>query len=113
MPYIQTRTNTKIDKEKELAIKSKLGEAISLLGKGENWLMVEFVPECNMYFRGSDQEMIAYVDIKLYGRSDRDSYDKMTNVVTQILGEELGISSDHVYVSYQEVDNWGWNGNNF
>lgn len=113
MPYIQTRTNCKIDKEKEIRIKERLGEAISLLNKSENWLMVEFVPECNMYFQGTDEKMIAYVDIKLYGRANIGDYDNMTERVTTILNEELGIIPNCVYVSYGEYDNWGWNGHNF
>ena len=28
------------------------------------------------------------------------------------LGEELGISPDHVYVEYAFTDRWGWNGEN-
>ena len=50
MPYIQTRTNCGIDKEKEIRIKERLGEAIRILGKSEDWLMVEFVPNCNLFF---------------------------------------------------------------
>lgn len=113
MPYIQTRTNCKIDKEKELKIKERLGEAISILHKNEDWLMVEFVPECKMYFQGQDDKQIAYVDIKIYGRANIEDYDKMTEAVTTILNAELGISSNNIYVSYGEYDNWGWNGHNF
>lgn len=113
MPYIQTRTNVKIDKEKELRIKERLGRAISLLGKSEDWLMIEFVPECNMYFGGDNNRLIAYVDIKIYGHGTRDSFNNMTREVTNILNEELGIDSNNVYVSYGEFDNWGFNGANF
>ena len=80
MPYIQTRTNIKIDKEKEKAIKERLGEAIRILGKSEDWLMVEFVPECNLYFRGRNDELIAYVDVKLLGKSTE--YNTMTGAIT-------------------------------
>lgn len=111
MPYIQTRTNCKIDKEKELRIKERLGEAIRILGKSEDWLMVEFVPECNLYFRGSNDNLIAYVDVKLLGKSTE--YNTMTAAITEILNSELGILPDHIYVSYGEFANWGWNGSNF
>ena len=70
MPYIQTRTNAKIDREKEIRIKERLGEAIRILGKSEDWLMVEFVPECNLYFRGNNDNLMAYVDVKLLGKSN-------------------------------------------
>jgi len=111
MPYIQTRTNCKIDKEKELRIKERFGEAIRILGKSEDWLMVEFVPECNLYFRGSNENLIAYVDVKILGKSTE--YNTMTAAITEIINSELGIAPDHIYVSYGEFDNWGWNGSNF
>lgn len=113
MPYIQTRTNCEITKEKEIKIKERLGEAISLLGKSENWLMVEFVPNCKMYFQGRDDKMIAYVDIKILGKASKEAYNNMTRVVSEILNNELGIELDLIYVSYGEYDNWGWNGSNF
>ncbi len=113
MPYIQTRTNAGISKEQEIKIKEKLGEAITVLGKSESWLMVEFVPECKMYFQGKDDNLIAYVDIKIYGKSNSESYNNMTALVTEIINTELGIAENHIYVSYGEYDNWGWNGRNF
>lgn len=112
MPYIQTRTNTSITKEKELIIKEKLGEAISILHKSEDWLMVEFVPDCKMYFAGDDSKAVAYVDIKIYGNGDSERFNLMTEKVTEILNLELGILPENIYVSYGEYANWGWNGSN-
>lgn len=113
MPYIQTRTNVKIDKEKEIRIKEELGRAITLLGKSEDWLMIEFVPECNMYFQGDNEKLIAYVDIKIYGHGTREAFNQMTREVSRILNMELGIDPGNIYVSYREYDNWGFNGVNF
>ena len=40
MPFINTKTTAKIDKEKEIAIKEEFGKAIELIrGKSERWLM--------------------------------------------------------------------------
>ena len=33
--------------------------------------------------------------------------------ICKIFDEVLGISPDHVYVKYEAVSNWGWNGGNF
>ena len=111
MPFIQTRTNIDISREKEENIKRRLGEAAIIIGKSESWLMCEFVPNCNMYFRGNNDKPIAYIDVRLYGRSN--NYNEMTKELTNIANSELGISPDNIYVSYSEHDNWGWNGNNF
>ncbi len=113
MPYIQLRTNKGITKEQEQEIKARLGEAIDIVGKSEAWLMVEFVPNCNLYFKGDNSEDIAYVDVKLYGRSDASSYNNLTKEITAILNENLNINSSNIYISYGEFINWGWNGNNF
>ncbi|MDE5888997.1 MAG: hypothetical protein K2H20_03155 [Bacilli bacterium] len=113
MPYIHTRTNTEISKEKELRIKTRLGEAIRLLGKSEDWLMLDFSENCHMYYAGNDSERIAYVDIKVYGKGRREAFNSMTQEVTNIISEELEVMPDHIYVSYGEYENWGWNGNNF
>ena len=113
MPFIQTRTNKSISEEQKVNIKSRLGEAITLIGKSESWLMLDFVPECNMYFKGDNSIDIAYIDVKLYGRADSNSYNAMTQAITKIINEELGIDPSNIYVSYTEIDNWGWNGNNF
>lgn len=113
MPYIQTRTNINVPKDKEIKIKERFGQAINILHKSENWLMVEFVSDCKMYFAGDDSKQMAYVDIKLYGRGDADSFNQMTAQITKILNSELGILPENIYVSYGEYSNWGWNANNF
>lgn len=113
MPYIQIRTNKEITKEQELKIKERLGEAIEIVGKSEAWLMIEFVPKCNLYFKGNNTNDIAYVDIKLYGRSDASSYNNMTKEISNILNVNLEIDPSNIYISYGEFLNWGWNGNNF
>ena len=37
----------------------------------------------------------------------------MTAKICDILQEELGIPGSAVYVTYQGIDDWGWNGRNF
>ncbi len=113
MPYIQVRTNKELTREKEVAIKKRLGEAISILNKGESWLMVEFVDKCKLYFKGEDGDNYAYVDIKIYGSSSSESYRIFTAEVSKILTEEINILPSNIYISYGEFSNWGWNGSNF
>ena len=37
----------------------------------------------------------------------------MTEALTDILREELEIAPDRIYITYQEIGTWGWNGGNF
>ena len=112
MPYIQTTTNVTIPSEKEKVIKARMGQAIALIpGKSETWLMLSFQGEASMYFQGSDKPC-AICCVKLYGRGTDAAYEKLTGALTDILREELGLSPDRVYVTYEEISTWGWNGGN-
>lgn len=114
MPCIQTKVNVKIPKDKETAIKTKFGKAIELLpGKSESWLMLSFEDECDLYFKGKNDEGMAFVEVKLFGKANDAAYDKLTAAITKILNEELNISPANIYVKYEETEHWGWNGSNF
>lgn len=112
MPFIDCKMNVEITKEQELAIKSELGKAISLIpGKSENWLMVNIQPECSLYFRGSSDKPTAMVSVTIYGKAQPSAYDELTAQINKILSSVAGI--EEMYVSYAETDNFGYNGSNF
>lgn len=113
MPFIQTRTNKSISEEQKVNIKSRLGEAITLIGKSESWLMLDFVPDCNMFFKGNNNIDMAYIDVKLYGNASDEACNNMTKAITNIISSELDIDPSNIYVSYIPISNWGWNGSNF
>ncbi len=112
MPFINTKYSASITSEQEAVIKSALGEAISLIGKSEQWLMLGFEQNCSMYFRGEKSEKLAYVEVSLYGSASSSACSKLTGEICRIYGEVLGIPADHVYVKYSPTDEWGWNGMN-
>lgn len=113
MPYIRTTTNVTITPEQAESLKAKFGKAIeSFPGKSEAWLMVSFEGDKQMYFKGADVPC-AMVEISLYGDVNAAASDKMTAAVTEILGNELNIAPGFVYVKYDGIHNWGWNGGNF
>ena len=114
MPFIGSKVSVKISKEKEESIKKKLGEAIQLIpGKSETFLMIGFEDEYSLYFGGEKLEKGAFVEVKIFGKASKDSYDKLTAEICYIYEEELGIPQNKIYVKYEEVQNWGWNGKNF
>ncbi|MDR1541505.1 MAG: hypothetical protein LBU32_26635 [Clostridiales bacterium] len=113
MPYISAKTNISITPGKETALKDKLGKAISLLpGKSEAWLMLSFEEDCQLYYKGENDDPIAYVEVKQFGSADKESYENLTAEISKILKEVLGINPENVYVNYQESSIWGWNGKN-
>lgn len=114
MPYINTKVNMTLEKEKEIRIKERFGKAIALIpGKSEDWLMLSFEDNCSLYFRGDSEKKIAYLEVKIFGSAPDSAHDLLTAELTKILNEELGIEPQQIYIKYEEVEYWGYNGRNF
>lgn len=111
MPYIRTSTNIKIEDEKLNNIKTKYGEAIRLMGKTEDWLMLEFSDNAKMYFKGENTNPIVFIDVKVLGSVNNSN--EMTAKLSEIIGEELGVPASQIYISYQGYSDWGYSGRNF
>ena len=113
MPYIATTSNVSISGRKKEAIKERMGKAIELIpDKTEDWLMLSFRDNVSMYFKGDD-EPCAICEVKLFGSASEEVYESLTEELTDILREELDLDPDRIYVTYEEIGVWGWNGGNF
>lgn len=114
MPYIDVKSNIVLTKEKTALLKAEFAEilASSFPGKTENWLMMSFTGEADMYFAGSDAPCMM-VDIAIFGSQSDVSYDKMTAGVCSLIEKECAVPANRVYVKYREYDRWGWNNMNF
>lgn len=113
MPFINITTNVDVNDEKAAAVKSALGTAITVIpGKSENWLMVNITGGSKLFFKGTEQPA-AMVKTELYGSAGADRLSALTAKITAILGDDLGIPADRIYVSYLCTNDWGWNGSNF
>ncbi len=114
MPFIDSKVSVKITEEQEKELKTRLGQAISLIpGKSENWLMTGFEDNYHLYFRGDNSEPIAYIEVRIFGGPNKAAFQKMTEEITKIYGDVLGIAPDHMYIKYSATPDWGWNGGNF
>lgn len=114
MPFINSKVSIKLTKEQEESIKSKLGKAIELIpGKSEAWLMVGFEDEYTLYFKGTHSDKLAFVEVKLFGKADSSAYENLTKAICKIYEEELQIPGDKIYITYEEIKTWGYNGFNF
>ena len=114
MPYIDVHANIALPEEKTEILKSRIARVLadSFPGKTENWLMLKFRGDEDIYFAGT-AEPCAMVDVAIFGPQSKKNYDKMTEAVTDLVAGECGIPADRIYVKYTEFDKWGWNGGNF
>ncbi len=114
MPYIDSKVSVKISDSEEKELKERLGAAIALIpGKSEQWLMTGFEDEYHLYFRGDNSSPVAFIEVKVLGAENKAAFNNLTGEICKIFNEVLGIDKDRIYVKYEAVTNWGWNGANF
>ena len=111
MPFINVKTNTSLTNEKKEIIKRRLFDCISILpGKSDNYLMVAIEDGISMAFHRESEPNMAMVEIKIFGSSTKDAYQRLTGAVSMILGDEANVSGEYCYVKFEEVKYWGYNG---
>lgn len=114
MPFINSKVSVSMNETQKETVKARLGKAISILpGKSEHWLMVGFEDNADLYFQGNKNGSTAFIEVKVFGHASASDFDRLTGELCKIYQEELGIAPDRIYVKYEEVQNWGWNGGNF
>ena len=114
MPFINSKVSVPLTEREKETMTGKLGQAISLIqGNSERWLMVDFEENYSLYFKGKNDTRLAYVEVEIFGGTTDEAYDKVTARLCQIYEEVLGIPQDKIYIKYEEVEHWGWNGAKF
>ncbi len=113
MPFIDCKITEQLSDDKKEIVKTKLGQAVSLLHKSENYLMVGLCGGYDLFMAGKKLRKGAYVSVSLYGNATSADYENMTGAICSILREELSIPAESVYVTYHGIADWGWNGSNF
>ena len=108
-------TNIDINADRDARLRSGLGRAIELIpGKTERWLMIEIADNARLGLGGDKDTPAAIFTLKAFGKEQsNECYDALTEKVSALCHECLGISPDRVYIEYEVTGQWGWNGRNF
>ncbi len=110
MPYIHISTNVSLDEAKKSALLEQIAPLIPILpGKNRGNAMVQLDGDKFMAM-GDPKQLCAFCEIRLYRESPADAKEKFAAALTELLGKELGIGADHVYLNYMEMDHWGLRG---
>ena len=113
MPFIDSKVTLKMSDGQKDELKSRLGAAIGTLNKPESYLMVGICDGYDLFFGGKKLDKGAYVEVSVFGDASPAACDKMTGKICDIFADVLGIPGNAVYVTYHNVNDWGFNGSNF
>lgn len=114
MPYIQVNVSNALTKEKATKVKEELGRIIELIpGKSETFLMVQLLDDCELYFGGNQDGETAYVKVESFGSISDENCELLTQELCSMMTSELGIPENRIYITYEGITQWGWNGKNF
>ena len=110
MPYIAINTSQKLSQAQKEKIKTELGRLITIIPtKNEAGLLVDFSDSRTIYKAGAEVSG-AFIDVRLFHKSDAEPKKKFTEEAFDMLAKELGLAKDNMYLNIMEFDSWGSGG---
>jgi hypothetical protein len=110
MPYIAFSTSLELSHPQKEKVKSEFGRLISLIpGKAEAVLQVEISSGRAMYMAGTE-EPSAFVELRMFNKADTEAKKRFTQEIFAMLGRELQLSKDRIYLNIIEFEHWGYGG---
>ena len=107
MPYIAINTSKTLSEAQKDALKSALGEKISVIpGKSEAALMVDIADGHAMYLAGKKREL-AFLDVRCFGSTEFANKKAFTEAAFEAVQQATGLPEDGIYLTYSEFANWG------
>ena len=110
MPYVAIKTTADLSANQMEKIKSELGRLMSIIPtKTEAGLLIDFSGGHSFYKAGVKVDG-AFIDVRLYRKSEFEPKKQYTAEVFNLLSGELGIKKENMYLNISEHENWGSNG---
>ncbi|MCB1919328.1 MAG: hypothetical protein KDJ28_05025 [Candidatus Competibacteraceae bacterium] len=114
MPLLALQTSISLSSQQRHELLAPLSQIVGeCIGKPERYVMIT-IAEATMLMGGVDGPT-AYADIRSIGGLSSAVNRKLSERISTLLKERLGIPPDRVYLGFTSVsaENWGWNGGTF
>ena len=114
MPYIEAKLSIELNDSQKDELQAKLANAVSsAFAKPNAYIMTNIEDEKSLYMGGKKVEKGAYIEVKAFGTVAKSSYQTATKTICDMLTNDYGLNGAQIYITYQPVDLWGWNGSMF
>ena len=115
MPFVNAKITKTLDESKKDELKAGFAKSLSLIGKTENWVMVNIEDAEDIWLGGKKKDAAAYVSVELVGSADEKASLTISKSICDVLENLLEIPSDSVYITIKPTDgyHWGWNKQTF
>jgi phenylpyruvate tautomerase len=114
MPLLKLETTVVLSEANRQALLASLSKTVAeTIGKPQQYVMVA-ASEAAMQMSGSPGDA-AFVDVRSIGGLTDDVNRKLSQKVSQLLHDSLGIPPNRIYLNFTDVQasHWGWNGSTF
>jgi phenylpyruvate tautomerase PptA (4-oxalocrotonate tautomerase family) len=114
MPFIISRVNIPFSDEQETALKTGLGQAISLVpGKSEASLMLGFEGSYHLYLNGDNSQPLAYITVAVFSNHGHRGYEQLSAAISQLFHRVLDIDPRRIFINYEDIAAWSVAGRTF
>jgi phenylpyruvate tautomerase len=114
MPLLKLETTVVLSEANRQALLASLSKTVAeTIGKPQQYVMVA-ASQAAMQMSGSPGDA-AFVDVRSIGGLTDDVNRKLSQKVSQLLHDSLGIPPNRIYLNFTDVEasHWGWNGSTF
>ena len=114
MPLLKLETTVVLTQDQRQALLASLSKTVAeTIGKPQQYVMVA-ASQAAMQMSGSAGDA-AFVDVRSIGGLSDDVNRKLSQKVSQLLHDSLGIPPNRIYLNFTDVQasHWGWNGSTF
>ena len=111
MPMIQVKLTVPLSEEQNVRLHKDIMQAVvNIFHKPVEYVMVNVEPEADLWMAGEKLVKGAYVSAALMGEINNADCDAFTAKISELFAQEFNIAGQHVYTTFQTVNQWGWNG---
>ncbi len=112
MPLLQITTNQEKPTDRH-SLEKLSQETAALLGKPEQYVMLNLIRNPLMLFAGSD-EPLAYVELKSLGLPEQET-PRLSEALCGLLSTHLNVPAERIYIEFSNPPRhmWGWNASTF